>query len=141
MIDIATGLSIEPPMACEDRKLYVIPPEATVVKEMFRRRAQRQTYSDIARWLNDEYPRTGKYKWSSQTVKSIITSRIYVGAAFSGKQVNPDAHEPIVTLAQFETANSVVPDARKRNKTNGERPLLAGIIPLRWLPVWRDKGD
>jgi site-specific DNA recombinase len=112
----------------EDRKLYPIPEAATVVKEIFRRRAQRQTYSEIARWLNDEYPRTGKYKWSSQTVKSIITSRIYVGWAFSGDKINSDAHEPIVTLAQWDAANRVVPPARKHNEATADIPLLAGII-------------
>jgi site-specific DNA recombinase len=129
---IARGIHISPGSHYgyrkgEDRKLYVILAEASVVKEIFRRRAQRQTWSAIARWLDDEYPRSGKYKWTPQGVKSIVQSRIYIGAAFSGTKVNMDAHEPIVTLAQWDAANAVVPDKR-RTSGNGELPLLAGLI-------------
>ena len=110
-----------------DGRLHVDPVEALVVQDIFRRRAQRQTWSSIARWLDDEHPRENGLHWTHQTVRSIVQNRIYTGAAFFGEKLNPDAHEPIITLAEFDAANAVE-GGRTPSANAQSQPLLAGIL-------------
>jgi hypothetical protein len=107
--------------------LVIRPEEAAVVKDIFRRRAQDQTYSGIAEWLNDEHPRPDGKRWHHQNIKRIIQNRIYTGEAFRGKRVNKDAHPCIVTDAEWRAANAVG-DRRARRATDPELPILAGLL-------------
>ena len=43
--------------------------------------------------------------WTVASVGTIVRNRVYLGEARAGKIVNPDAHEPIVTLAEWQAAN------------------------------------
>jgi site-specific DNA recombinase len=111
----------------EDRRLRIVPDEAPIVREMFRRRADKQTWSGIAAWLNEEHPRGNGLRWSHQTVRAIVQNRIYTGAVVYGDQANANAHEPVVTLAQFDAANAVV-GGRAPSEHVGETPLLASLL-------------
>ena len=110
-----------------DGRLHVDPVQSLVVRDIFRRRAQRQTWSSIARWLEEEHPRDNGLHWTHQTVRSTVRNRIYTGAAFFGDKLNPDAHEPIVTLAEFDAANAVE-GGRTASPNARPQPLLAGIL-------------
>lgn len=110
----------------EDRKLYVVEEEARIVREIFSRRAQREPWSDIAAWLNAEAPRGGGKRWTPSSLKSMVGSRVYTGAAFSGAHVNAEAHQGIVTLAQFDAAQDL--KTGRAANGGGELPLLAGLI-------------
>jgi site-specific DNA recombinase len=98
---------------------------APIVREMFRRRAQRDSWRSIAAWLNDVVPRDDGRDWTGRSVATMIQSRAYKGEAFHGKHYNSNAHEAIVTIPEWEAANAVDggPGAIK-----GSSALLAGII-------------
>jgi site-specific DNA recombinase len=83
-------------------------PEASVVAEVFRRRATGASWESLAQFLEESgvYPSTGNEHWSRPGVASIAKNRAYLGEARQGAIVNPDAHEPIVTQAEFDAAQA-----------------------------------
>src|SRR5215471_8838884 len=83
-------------------------PEASVVAEVFRRRATGASWESLAQFLEASgvYPSTGNEHWSRPGVASIVKNRAYLGEAKQGKIVNPHAHEPIVTQAEFDAAQA-----------------------------------
>jgi hypothetical protein len=94
--------------------LEPVEPAASVVPEVFRRRAVGASYSDLARFLEQKgvLPSTGNPYWSPGGVASLLRNRVYLGEARSGKVVNPTARQPLVTQAEFDaarTAHSVLP--------------------------------
>jgi DNA invertase Pin-like site-specific DNA recombinase len=88
--------------------LEPVEPAASVVAEVFRRRAVGASYSELARFLEEEsvFPSTGNPRWSSNGVRTLLKNRVYLGEARSGKLVNPTAHTPIVTRAEFDAAQA-----------------------------------
>jgi len=111
----------------ENGRLHVNPTEAPVVHDIFVKRAQRLTFGGIAERLNVAHPRADGKRWTHQGVKTIIRSRVYVGESSRGDIINRNAHEPIVTLAEWDAANSITggPGAVKNS---GDMALLAGLI-------------
>ncbi len=78
--------------------LYVDDATGPLVTELFRRRAQeRASYTDLARWLNQQGVPTaaGRTSWSMRGVKDIVRNRVYLGIAYAGDVENPDAHAPL----------------------------------------------
>ena len=58
-------------------------------------------------------------------VDRIIKNRVYMGWAYRGDQVNPDAHPPLVTPAEWHAANN----APVRSAPTGKKPnLLGGLV-------------
>lgn len=55
----------------------------------------------------------------------MIKNRAYLGEAFHGKHVNPDAHPPLVTLPEFEAANAVKGGP---GPIYADGALLAGLV-------------
>jgi hypothetical protein len=112
----------------EDRRLVPDPATAPLVREMFQRRAARDSWRSIAAWLNDANPRENGRSWTSRNVATMIKNRAYVGEAFHGSHRNADAHEPIVSLPEWEAANAVKggPGAIYERSA-----LLAGLIRSR----------
>ena len=101
------------------------PETAPIVAEMFRRRAQRASWKELAAWLNEEVIRPDGRHWTGPHVAAMIKNRAYLGEAFHGRHRNTDAHEAIVTLPEWQAANAVNggPGAIR-----GSSALLAGII-------------
>jgi site-specific DNA recombinase len=83
-------------------------PAASVVAEVFRRRAVGASYADLARFMEAEgvYPSTGNPHWSPTGVATLLKNPAYLGQARSGTVVNEAAHEPIVTQAEWDAAQS-----------------------------------
>lgn len=111
----------------EDGRLEPDPVAAPVIAELFRRRASGEGWTQLTTWLDGSRIR-GPYQnatWSQGAVQKIIRNRVYLGEARSGRHVNPDAHEPLVTRAEWEAAQSarVGPSIR-----NGDGLLLAGLV-------------
>ena len=98
---------------------------APLVAELFRRRAQRASWKQLAAWLNAEVPRADGRRWTGRNIATMIGNRAYLGEAFHGKHRNLDAHEAIVTIPEWEAANAINggPGAIR-----GSSALLAGII-------------
>lgn len=80
---------------------------APVIHELFQRRAAGQSWTQLARFLEAEGVLTpwGNEHWTVASVGTVVRNRVYLGEARAGKIVNPDAHEPIVTLAEWNAAN------------------------------------
>ena len=109
----------------EDGRLEPDPRTAPIVEEMFRRRIARQSWRAIAAWLTETLPREDGRAWTSRNVATMIQSPTYKGEAFHGDHRNSDAHKAIVTIPEWDAANSVSggPGAVKQSSA-----LLAGLI-------------
>ena len=101
------------------------PETAPIVEELFRRRAARASWRELAAWLNAEVPRDDGREWTGRNVAAMIQSPTYRGEAFHGKHRNADAHKAIVTVPEWDAANAVSggPGALRQSSS-----LLAGLI-------------
>jgi Recombinase/Resolvase, N terminal domain len=92
----------------DDRRLVIVPDEAAVIREVFRRRANGASWTELADFLTESGVKSsnGSAAWSVTGASSLVKNRVYLGEARSGKYVNPTAHEPIVTQAEFDAAQS-----------------------------------
>src|SRR5215216_948792 len=84
-------------------------PAASFVAEAFRKRATGSSWAELARFLerHEVYPPSGNKHWSKAGVSALIKNPVYTGQARSGKVVKEGAHEPLVTRAEFDAAQSV----------------------------------
>jgi len=115
----------------ESGRLVPIEREAAIIAEAFRRRATGSSRAELARFLeeNGVYPSTGNKHWSTQGVASMLANRAYLGEARQGEIVNPDAHEPIVTRAEFDAAQAGrTLLAPKHDGSIASQALLGGIV-------------
>jgi site-specific DNA recombinase len=110
-----------------DGRLRLDATTAPVVRELFRRRAAGAGWNQLADYM-DEQGISGPYensRWTPGTLAKMVRNRAYLGEARSGPNVNVDAHEAIVTRAEWEAAQGArgVSSAR-----NGDGLLLAGLV-------------
>jgi site-specific DNA recombinase len=113
----------------KDRTLEPDPRAGAIIRELFRLRAGGAGYTELARFL-DSRGVVGPYSnnaWTPSAVSKILHNRVYLGEARSGKHVNPDAHEPLISGAEWEAAQARNgrPGSSARN---GDGLLLAGIL-------------
>lgn len=112
----------------EDRVLEPDPHAGPVIHELFRRRATGISWAQLARFLEEEKVVTpwDNEHWTIASVSTIIRNRVYLGEARAGDIVNPDAHEAIVTLAEWQAANKArgVHPGRSGKGTG----LLSGVL-------------
>lgn len=95
---------------------------ANTIRQVFLRRASGESWASLARFLDKQIPREGA--WTKTTIAKLVRNRAYLGEAHQGKIVNPDAHKPIVSRAEFEAAQSEA--AAPRAQRSGS--LLSGIL-------------
>jgi site-specific DNA recombinase len=69
----------------------------------------------------------GSPAWSLPGVSSLIKNRVYLGEARSGKYRNPRAHEPILTQAEFDAAQSTTTLLRAHDGSVASKALLGGL--------------
>jgi site-specific DNA recombinase len=98
--------------------------EAPAIREAFLMRGAHQTRTEIARRLDQTAPRPNEGRWTTSKVERIIKNRVYLGEAYRGEAVNPDAHEPIVSAAEWQLANLAPVRASHRSK---KANLLGGV--------------
>lgn len=119
----------------ETRRLVVVPEEADALRHAYAMRAQGANWSEVAEYLNSTglEPRVGwakdreqpaKRRFIGRSVARMLGNDIYTGVAHVGELVNPDAHEPIVTRAEWQAAQSEKPGRLCRSP---EGTRLAGI--------------
>jgi hypothetical protein len=84
-------------------------PAASAVREVFRRRALGASWAELARYLDEQgvLPPTGNPHWSKAGVTGMVRNPVYLGQARSGSVVKEGAHEPLVSRAEFDAAQSV----------------------------------
>lgn len=109
----------------DDRRLVPDPAAAPIVRDMFQRRAARGSWRAIASWMNEEHPRQDGRAWTSRNVATMIQNRAYVGEAFHGRHRKANAHDPLVTLPEWEAANAVKGSPGAIHERSA---LLAGLI-------------
>jgi DNA invertase Pin-like site-specific DNA recombinase len=98
--------------------------EASAVREAFLMRGAHSSRTEIARRLDQLAPRPQAGRWTPPMVDRIIKNRVYLGYAYRGDRVNRQAHEPIVSMAEWQAANL----APVRAAARGRRPNLLGGI-------------
>lgn len=115
----------------EEGRLHRDDPAAKIVAEAFRRRATGASWAELARFLeeNKVLPPTGNPHWSKVGVAGMLQNSVYLGQARSGKTVNNDAHEPLVTQAEFDAAQTVKKSLLKRRDGSlAAQTLLGGLV-------------
>lgn len=98
--------------------------DAQAIREAILMRAAHKTRTEIARQLDKTAPRTNGGRWTPPMVDRVIKNRVYLGWAYRGEQVNKDAHEALVTFAEWQAANAAPVRAAARSK----KPRLLGGI-------------
>jgi hypothetical protein len=97
---------------------------APVVAEAFRMRGRGASWADLCAYMDKHLPRDNGGAWTRQTIGGIFENRVYLGEAYNGDLVNPQAHEPLVTRADWERAQRI----SARPPTRNRKALLAGLI-------------
>jgi DNA invertase Pin-like site-specific DNA recombinase len=121
----------------KDGRLEPHPERAPLVGEVFQRRGDGQSWSQLADFLNARSRTTTGSAWVARTVAHLIRNRAYLGEAFHGRHRREDAHQPLVTLAEFEAANAV---RGGKGAIRRESPLLAGLVRCAGC-MYAMKGD
>jgi DNA invertase Pin-like site-specific DNA recombinase len=112
----------------DDHKRFVVDPDnGPFVREIFRRRLAGQTWAAIARWLNAEGVNPGRSaQWTGNTVKQLTRREVYTGAIAKGAIRNENAHEALVTKADFLMVREAF--AKTGDAPSETRHVLNGII-------------
>ena len=106
-----------------DKRL--IPNElAPAIREAFLMRGAHSSLTQIARRLNEIAPRPNDGLWTNPMIDRILKNRAYMGIAYRGENVNPEAHEAIVTAVEWHAARL----AHVRSAPRGKHPNLLGGI-------------
>lgn len=113
-------------------KLVKVPAEAKWVRFIFTKRAAGWSWIKITDHLNEQNvpppaplprkdgkPQNRATRWHHNRVSGIVDNRTYLGELRSGEFVNPAAHAPIVTLAQWEGAHNVKATPTHRRPVKG----------------------
>jgi site-specific DNA recombinase len=132
-VDRGIHISSRPPTGYardENKRLVAVEPAASAVKEVFRRRALGASWAGLADYLEErgvETPR-GNAHWSKTGVSGLVKNPAYLGQARGGSVVNDDAHEALVTRAEFDAAQSVTKSLLKtRDGSLAEKAMLGGL--------------
>ena len=104
-----------------DGRLEPDPETAPVIRELFLRRAANESWRSLAAFVGERIPGHG---WGLGSLTSLIKSRTYLGELRHGDDVNLNAHEPLVTRAEWEAAQ-MVKQLRPPRRVGS---LLAGIV-------------
>jgi hypothetical protein len=131
-VDRGVHISATPPAGYrrgEDGRLTLVAEEAKVIREVFLRRANGASWTALADFLTSSGIKSskGSSAWSVTGASSLVKNRVYLGEARSGKYVNHNAHEAIVTEAEFVAAQSQRTMLAPRDGSVASQALLGGI--------------
>lgn len=113
----------------EKKRLAPVEPDASVVRDVFQRRAHGESWTALADFLSASGVKSskGNSSWSVTGVSSLIRNRVYLGEARGGSYNNPDAHEPIVTRAEFDAAQTTRTLLQTHDGSIASQALLGGL--------------
>ena len=79
---------------------------AAAIAQVYRRRADGESFSSLARWLEEQGVRTayGNPGWTSISTAKLVRSRVYLGEVRQGPYLNERAHLPLVDAATWQAA-------------------------------------
>jgi site-specific DNA recombinase len=132
-IDRGVHVSARPPTGYtrdEHKRLVVSEPAASAVREVFRQRALGASWAELAQYLEEQGIATplGNAHWSKTGVSGLVRNPACLGQARSGSIVKENAHEAIVTRAEFDAAQSVSKSLLKtRDGSLAEKAMLGGL--------------
>jgi site-specific DNA recombinase len=132
-VDRGIHISSHPPTGYardEDKRLVVSEPAASAVREVFRRRALGASWTELAHYLEEQGIKTprGNAHWSKTGVSGLVKNPAYLGQARSGSIVKEQAHEALVTRAEFDAAQSVTKSLLKsRDGSLASQAMLGGL--------------
>lgn len=108
----------------EDGRLEPDPETANFVREVFRQRADGARFADLADYLTSAGVSTprGNPKWTPNAVKWLLRNPAYLGQARQGGRTNAEAHAPLVTRAEWQSAQTPA-----GTRSTGETMLLTGL--------------
>lgn len=119
----------------EDGRLAPHPEQASAVHETFVMRGAGASWNDICARLEELGHVPGAKRgwgtsdsgsrWIAASVRRMLRNEVYLGVAYHGELRNPDAHEAIVTRAEFAAAQVRRPGRVARG---GEGTRLAGLV-------------
>jgi DNA invertase Pin-like site-specific DNA recombinase len=109
-----------------DGRLEPDPENATVLQEVFRRRADGARPQEIAEWLEELGVRTmrGGLGWTRQSLRGILKNRTYLGELRAGSFVARNTHPALVDRATWQRAQEPSTYPRRRSAPT----LLGGIL-------------
>jgi site-specific DNA recombinase len=96
---------------------------------VFRRRAVGASYTELAAFLDEQQvpPSGGGRYWSITGVTNLLKNPVYLGQARSGAIVNDEAHEPLVTRAEFDAVQGSRTQLQPRHGSLASLALLGGL--------------
>jgi DNA invertase Pin-like site-specific DNA recombinase len=108
-----------------DGRLVPEEPAASLIAEVFRRRAEGATNASLIALLNSSGLQTGRGspRFVESSVKGILTNRTYLGEVRSGDFVKTGAHPPLVSEATWQSAQRP-----QRFESNRRTSLLGGLL-------------
>jgi site-specific DNA recombinase len=93
-----------------DGRMLVDPVAGPVIRQLFEQRAAGVSWAKLGRFLDARLPRSDGAPWRPSTVSGLVDSPLYLGRLqrhVNGRLVVVEkAHEPLVTRAVFEAAQS-----------------------------------
>ena len=127
--------------------LTPIEPEATHVKELFRRFAGGEGTYSLARWMNGMGARTHRgSEFENRTVEYILRNPVYIGKLrwnptgrtrrnFNNENIilADGGHEPLITQEEFDAAQKRIAELKALHKYKGkpaevQRDWLTGLV-------------
>jgi len=93
-----------------DKALVIVPEEAQIVREVFRRVAKGEPWVHIAQDLNArQVPlKAGGVVWYSQHIRNLVTQPLYLGKFRWRGEVLPGNHEPLVSASAWRQVQSII---------------------------------
>jgi DNA invertase Pin-like site-specific DNA recombinase len=102
---------------------------ATVVRELFRRRAAGATIGALVRFLDESglrpptRTRNDLNGWAHSTVRQMLANETYLGVAWHGEFRNDEAHPAIISREDFDAVR-IIPGDRPLGTSTANRYLL-----------------
>jgi DNA invertase Pin-like site-specific DNA recombinase len=123
----AQGLYVEglPPLAYKrgpDRRLHIIPSEAPIVRQMYRR-ALRGSLNTVSDWLKVEHP--GVRAWAKSYVARLLSTRTYLGEVLTPDGSWVASHEAIVTRDVWERTQAALTSRRLSGRAHSDAARTA----------------
>lgn len=125
-------------------KLVPVEPDASFIAEAFRKRALGASWTELADFLTAHQVRSskGSAAWSVNGARTLIMNRAYLGEARSGAIANAHAHEPIVTHAEFDAAQSTSSLLTPHDGSVAAKALLGRSRSMRRVRTYpQDRGQ
>ncbi len=110
-----------------DGRLVPDPLRAKWITQAFHRRADGESYRDVALWLEANHvpTATGSPSWCHTGLLNILRNRVYLGEARHGEFVRPESHPPLIDPGTFYRAQNPLLPTRGHIRRH---ELLTGLV-------------